>query len=102
MGASRKRARLSNRARTHLGAHRLRRHQGHPCTCTRELMGMERKTMRSHPLLAAPLSSPVLAASGGAGGPIGAPPDVPAPLRPPAGESLFLEALASGVQIYEC
>ena len=30
------------------------------------------------------------------------PPEVPANLRPPAGEVLFLEASASGVQIYEC
>src|SRR5882672_10712927 len=29
-------------------------------------------------------------------------PDIPASLRPPAGQSVFLEALASGVQIYEC
>ena len=31
-----------------------------------------------------------------------APPDVPAALRPPTGQSLYLEALATGVQIYEC
>jgi hypothetical protein len=30
------------------------------------------------------------------------PPEVPASLRPAAGETLFLEAHASGVQIYEC
>jgi len=30
------------------------------------------------------------------------PPEVPAALRPAAGETLFLEALATGVQIYEC
>lgn len=58
--------------------------------------------MRSHLLVAAVLLSAVLAASGCAGGPIAAPPDLPAPLRPPANQSLFLEALASGVQIYEC
>ena len=29
-------------------------------------------------------------------------PDVPANLRPPTGQVMFLEALASGVQIYEC
>lgn len=29
-------------------------------------------------------------------------PEVPASLRPPAGEVLFLDAHASGVQIYEC
>ena len=31
-----------------------------------------------------------------------APPDVPAALRPPAGQAVYLEALATGVQIYEC
>jgi Protein of unknown function (DUF3455) len=30
------------------------------------------------------------------------PPEVPANLRPPAGEVLFLEAHGSGVQIYDC
>ena len=44
----------------------------------------------------------VLVASGCATGPVLAPPDVPAPLRAPAGQSVFLEALATGVQIYEC
>jgi hypothetical protein len=29
-------------------------------------------------------------------------PDVPAALRPPAGQVVYLEALATGVQIYEC
>src|SRR5262249_31194307 len=29
-------------------------------------------------------------------------PEVPAALRPPAGQSMYLEALATGVQIYEC
>ncbi len=29
-------------------------------------------------------------------------PEVPAALRPPAGQTLYLEALATGVQIYEC
>lgn len=29
-------------------------------------------------------------------------PEAPAALKPPAGQQLFLEALASGVQIYEC
>jgi hypothetical protein len=29
-------------------------------------------------------------------------PDVPEALRPPAGQTLFMEALATGVQIYEC
>lgn len=31
-----------------------------------------------------------------------APPEVPAALRPPAGQTVYLEALATGVQIYEC
>jgi hypothetical protein len=31
-----------------------------------------------------------------------APPEVPAALRPPAEQTLYLEALATGVQIYEC
>ena len=30
------------------------------------------------------------------------PPEVPAQLRAPAGQTLYLEALATGVQIYEC
>jgi Protein of unknown function (DUF3455) len=63
---------------------------------------MERKTMSSHPLVAATLSTAILAASGCADDPMAAPPELPAPLRPPANQSLFLEALASGVQIYEC
>src|SRR5882672_11616601 len=29
-------------------------------------------------------------------------PDVPAAIRPPAGQTVYLEALATGVQIYEC
>ena len=35
-------------------------------------------------------------------GPAIALPDVPATLRPPAGQVVYLEALATGVQIYEC
>jgi hypothetical protein len=31
-----------------------------------------------------------------------APPEVPSALRPPAGQTVYLEALATGVQIYEC
>jgi hypothetical protein len=30
------------------------------------------------------------------------PPEVPAALRPPAGQTVYLEAVATGVQIYEC
>ena len=49
------------------------------------------------------LWSTVLAASGCASGSSTlVPPDVTAPLRAPAGQSVFLEALATGVQIYEC
>jgi hypothetical protein len=58
--------------------------------------------MRSHAAMATALSTAILAGTGCASGPISAPPDLPAPLRPPADQSLFLEALASGVQIYEC
>lgn len=43
----------------------------------------------------------LLLVAGCASNPV-APPDVPAALRPPAGQSAFLEALATGVQIYEC
>src|SRR5438309_198954 len=35
-------------------------------------------------------------------GPAIALPDVPATLHPPAGQVVYLEALATGVQIYEC
>jgi len=42
----------------------------------------------------------LLPAFGGAQPP--APSDVPEALRPPAGQSLYVEALATGVQIYEC
>lgn len=48
------------------------------------------------------LSAAFLAVSGCASGPAITPPEVPANLRPPSGEVLFLEARASGVQIYEC
>ncbi|HZE92048.1 MAG TPA: DUF3455 domain-containing protein [Rhizobacter sp.] len=44
----------------------------------------------------------VLAATGCASGPALGPPDVPVQLRAPADQSVFLEALATGVQIYEC
>ena len=44
----------------------------------------------------------ILSVGGCAGGPVATPPEVPANLRPPAGQLLFLEALASGVQVYEC
>ena len=43
----------------------------------------------------------VLFVAGCASSPV-APPDAPAALRPPPGQSPFLEAFATGVQIYEC
>jgi hypothetical protein len=43
-----------------------------------------------------------LAVIGCASVPSANPPEIPADLRPPAGEVLFLEARASGVQIYRC
>ena len=58
---------------------------------------MRLSLVRSHTFLAA-----FLAVGGCASGPTMTPPDVPAKLRPPSGEVLFLEARASGVQIYEC
>jgi hypothetical protein len=53
-------------------------------------------------LRACALSAAFLAVSGCASGPAITPPEVPANLRPPSGEVLFLEARGSGVQIYEC
>jgi hypothetical protein len=44
----------------------------------------------------------MLVASGCTSGPVAAPPEVPALLRPPFGQVVFLEALGSGVRIYEC
>lgn len=44
--------------------------------------------------------SPVLVLAACASTPL--PPQAPANLQPPAGQSLVLEALASGVQIYDC
>ena len=58
--------------------------------------------MRSLLVSTCALSAAVLAASGCASGPVAVPPDVPANLRAPAGQVIFLEALGSGVQIYEC
>ena len=58
--------------------------------------------MRSPYAHTAALLAAVLVATGCASGPVAAPPEVPVPLRPPVGQSVFLEALASGVQIYEC
>jgi len=41
-------------------------------------------------------------ATGCASSPATVPPEVPQALRPPAEQSAFVEALASGVQIYQC
>ena len=57
--------------------------------------------MRSTVFSSSILSTAMLALGGCAGGPT-AVAEVPASLKPPAGEVMFVEALASGVQIYEC
>jgi hypothetical protein len=44
----------------------------------------------------------VIALSGWASSPAVRPPDAPEALRPPADQAVVLEALARGVQIYEC
>jgi len=56
--------------------------------------------MKSSVLACAAVAS--LAVSGCATNSNVASPEVPANLRPPSGQVVFLEALASGVQIYEC
>ena len=58
--------------------------------------------MRSFQVITSALSAVLFAASGCVVSPVLAPPDVPVALRAPAGQSVFLEALASGVQIYVC
>ncbi|HXD41318.1 MAG TPA: DUF3455 domain-containing protein [Ramlibacter sp.] len=58
--------------------------------------------MRSLHVNTLALWAAVLVATGCVSGPAVIPPDVPAQLRAPAGQSVFLEALATGVQIYEC
>jgi hypothetical protein len=63
---------------------------------------MDRIAMRLHRVIAAALSTAILAASGCADAPVTVPLDLPTTLHPPAGQSLYLVALASGVQIYEC
>src|SRR5262249_429454 len=60
-----------------------------------------RQTMRSHRWTLMTLTALVVLARFAAAQPL-KPPDVPEALRPPAGQSLYLEALATGVQIYEC
>jgi hypothetical protein len=58
--------------------------------------------MRSPHVNGLALWSAVLVATGCASRPAVVPPAVPAQLRAPADQSVFLEALATGVQIYEC
>ena len=58
--------------------------------------------MKSIPLLASVFSTALVALTGCATGPVAEPPDVPASLRPPSRQAVYLEALATGVQIYEC
>lgn len=57
---------------------------------------------RSRSLLAVAQSAAVAIAWGCASSPTIAPPDVPQALRAPTGQTVFVEALATGVQIYEC
>lgn len=58
--------------------------------------------MKNRYLLAVAHSAVAAVATGCASGPVIAPPEVSQALRPPADQSAFVEALASGVQIYEC
>ena len=54
--------------------------------------------MRACRVLFAPLSAALLVACSSTP----KPPEVPATLIPPSGQTPFLETLANGVQIYEC
>lgn len=58
--------------------------------------------MKSPFVLTCFISAAILAASGCATSPPITAPEVPESLRAPAGQVVFLEALISGVQIYEC
>ena len=58
--------------------------------------------MNSRYLQAIAQSAIVAISCGCASGPSIAPPEVPQALRPPADQIAFVEAKASGVQIYEC
>lgn len=74
-----------------------------PLRCqTRAPPSMYGPRMLASHLPAYALSAAFLAVSGCMSIPTIAPPEVPANLRAPSGEVLFLEARASGVQIYEC
>jgi hypothetical protein len=57
------------------------------------------QTFHSHVLVS---TTALLAVAGCAMSQATVPPDVPAALQAPAGQSAFVEALATGVQIYEC
>ena len=57
------------------------------------------QAFHSHTLV---LTAALIALTGCATNQVTAPTEVPAPLRVPAGQSAFVEALATGVQIYEC
>jgi Protein of unknown function (DUF3455) len=58
--------------------------------------------INSRSLLGIVQSAVIAIACGCASNPIVAPPEVPQALRAPADQTVFVEALASGVQIYEC
>ena len=62
----------------------------------------EGETVKLRFVLAFAYSAAVVSAGGCATGPIAAPPDVPPNLRPPTDQIAFIEARATGVQIYEC
>src|SRR5258706_13754782 len=61
--------------------------------------GPTMQTFHSHALA---LAMALLAVAGCATSQVTTPADVPAPLQAPAGQSAYVEALATGVQIYEC
>jgi hypothetical protein len=58
--------------------------------------------MKSNRLFSGSRVAALLSIGGCSIAPVVTPPDVPASLRPPAGQVVFLEAFATGVQIYEC
>jgi hypothetical protein len=62
----------------------------------------ESQIMRSPYARTFALSTAVLIATGCVNVQVVVPPEVPGPLRPPVGQSVFLETFASGAQIYEC
>jgi hypothetical protein len=66
------------------------------------LLSQQKRAMKSLSVFTYALTASILAGSGCATVPATALPDVPATLRPPAGQVVYLEALATGVQIYEC